>query len=140
MINISMLLDGNTDEYGYKFIVKRDCCAWCAFKTANGFTRFLRSFGLKINPKFTQLHDMREAGRGRVITAMCHEKAVIDKYFWSLDEVPRDAVQYIDLCNGRYVNCYLLDSGDSVTEYRPNPNAKNVYIPYDYFLVSKMYG
>lgn len=128
-----MYLDGAVDEYGYKFIVKRSSTAWRAYKTVDGFRRFLKAFGLKINPKYTQLHDMRESGKGRIITAVCYEKNIYDLYFWSMDEIPDNATKYIDLCNGNYVECYLTDDGETVTEYRPNPNAKGVYVPYDYF-------
>ena len=84
MISITIYLDGNTSECGYKYVVQRDCMAWTAYRTDTGFRRFLAVYGLKINPQYTQLHDMRAAGKGRVITAMCYEKRVTDgPYFWS---------------------------------------------------------
>ena len=133
MIDITIYLDGKTSECGYKYVVKRDCMALTAYRTDNGFRRFLAIYGLKINPKYTQLHDMRAAGKGRVITAMCYEKRVTDgPYFWSLDEIPENARRFVSLCNGEYVDCYITDDGQTATIYRPNPNAKNVYIPYNY--------
>ena len=76
---------------------------------------------------------MRAAGKGRVITAMCYEKRVTDgPYFWNLDDVPANARCFVSLCNGEYVDCYITDDGRTATIYRPNPNAKNVYIPYNY--------
>ena len=68
MISITIYLDGNTSECGYKYVVQRDCMAWTAYRTDTGFRRFLAVYGLKINPQYTQLHDMRAAGKGRVIT------------------------------------------------------------------------
>lgn len=63
-------------------------------------------------------------GKGRIITTACYDKRVTDgRYFWSLDEVPE---------NARRVDCYITDDGQTATVYRPNPNAKNVYIPYNH--------
>ena len=133
MINIIIYLDGKTSECGYKYVIQQDWMALTAYRTDNGFRRFLAVYGLKINPKYTQLHDMRAAGKGRVITAMCYEKRVTDgPYFWNLDDVPESARRFVSLCNGEYVDCYITDDGQTVTVYRPNPNAKNVYIPYNY--------
>lgn len=85
MISITIYLDGKTSECGYKYVVQRDCMAWTAYRTDSGFRRFLALYGLKINPQFTQLHDMRAVGKGRVITTACYNKRVTDgRYFWSL--------------------------------------------------------
>lgn len=133
MISITIYLDGKTSECGYKYVVQRDCMAWTAYRTDSGFRRFLALYGLKINPQFTQLHDMQAVGKGRVITTACYDKRVTDgRYFWSLDEVPENARRFVSLCNGEYVDCYITDDGQTATVYRPNPNAKNVYIPYNY--------
>ena len=76
---------------------------------------------------------MRAAGKGRVITTACYDKRVTDgPYFWRLDDVPENARRFVSLCNGEYVDCYITDDGQTATVYRPNPNAKNVYIPYNY--------
>lgn len=133
MISITIYLDEKTSECGYKYVVQRDCMAWTAYRTDSGFRRFLALYGLKINPQFTQLHDMQAVGKGRVITTACYDKRVTDgRYFWSLDEVPENARRFVSLCNGEYVDCYITDDGQTATVYRPNPNAKNVYIPYNY--------
>lgn len=133
MISITIYLDGKTSECGYKYVVQRDCMAWTAYRTDSGFRRFLALYGLKINPQFTQLHDMQAVGKGRVITTACYDKRVTDgRYFWSLGEVPENARRFVSLCNGEYVDCYITDDGQTATVYRPNPNAKNVYIPYNY--------
>lgn len=133
MINVTIYMDGETTGIGYKFVVTRGCTAWTAYRTAKGFNRFMRAYGLKIDPATVQTHIMHHKGNARCMTAACFEKTVKDgEYFYSLDEVPEAAKQHIDLCNGEYVNCYILDEGDTVTMYRPNPNAQAVYIPYNY--------
>lgn len=141
MISIVMYLDGQADDLGYSFIVRRDGMAWTAYKTAAGFKRFLDIHGLKIDAKYTQLRDMRNAGKGRIVTAVCREKKIIDgPYFWDVKDVPAGAKKFVDLCNGGYVDCYILDKGDSATVYRPNPNAKNVYVPYDHISMAQKIG
>ena len=49
--------------------------------------------------------------------------------FWSLDELPEDVRPIKALSNGSIVTCYFLNDGETVTIYRPNPNAKAVYHP-----------
>ena len=131
MVNITMYLDGGHDEYRYRFVVKRDWYAHAAFRTVSGFRYFLEMHGLEIDASMTQLHDLRDIGRGRFITTACKPKKIDEFYFWKMEEIPEGARPFISICNGSYVNCYSLDTGDTVTIYKPNPNAKNVYIPYN---------
>lgn len=140
MICITIHLDGKTSGCDYKYIVTKDSMAWTAFRSDNGFRRFMKLHGLKINPKCTQVHDMRHIGAGRCITTACYNKQVDDRnYFYSLSDIPEGATKFIGLCNGSYVDCYILDSGDKVSVYRPNPNANEVYKPYNYHEMSNKY-
>ena len=59
-------------------------------------------------------------------------KDIIERYFWQEEEIPQRAEQFVGLENGEYVNLYADKDDNSVTIYRPNPNAKEVYKPYDY--------
>lgn len=130
MIHITIHMDGNTVGCGYKYIVTRGVNAWTAFCTDRGFRRFMKLYGLKINPALTEYKDCRKQGRGRWINCTCFEKKVLDDfYFWQREDVPAEAKPVVDMCNGSYVTCYVLDKGDSVEFYRPNPNAKEVYDP-----------
>ena len=140
MMHLIIYLDGNTSDCGYKYVITRGATAWTAYRTDAGFRNFLKVYGLRINPATTELRDYCHIGKGRVITAFLHKKKVNDMYFWKLDEIPNTAKQTIALCNGSYVNCYADDHGDSVDFYRPNPNAKEVYIPYDYRAVAARIG
>ena len=49
--------------------------------------------------------------------------------FWSVDELPAGARPIKALSNGSIVTCYFYNDGETVTIYRPNPNAKRVYKP-----------
>ena len=141
-VRIVAYLDGKTVGCGYKYIVTKDHGSWRAYRTAHGFKRFLDMFGLKINPDETELHDYRESGHGRNVYMECFPKDVVDEFggFWDVATVPAAAKPYIDLVNGSYVNCYILDTGDRVETFKPNPNAKAHYRPYDYWECARLYG
>ena len=88
MISITIYLDGKTSECGYKYVVQRDCMAWTAYRTDSGFRRFLALYGLKINPQFTQLHDMQAVGKGRAmkLVSIVFEKAASEYRLYYKDE------------------------------------------------------
>ena len=61
--------------------------------------------------------------------------------FWRSVDIPKNAKDFIGLCNGSYVKCYYITRNDgSRLIYKPNPNAKSVYKPYDYFLCVDKWG
>lgn len=43
--------------------------------------------------------------------------------FWKLDQLPDNAKPIKALSNGSIVTCYFTNDGESITMYRPNPNA-----------------
>ena len=141
-VRIVAYLDGKTVGCGYKYLVTKNGQSWRAYHTAKGFKRFLDLFGLRINPAETALRDYRSIGYGRSIYMECYPKEVIDEWggIWSLDEVPTAAKRYIDVVNGNYVDCFILDTGDRVETFKPNSNAKDIYIPYDYFAMNQLYS
>lgn len=49
--------------------------------------------------------------------------------FWKLDDLPEGARPFLGLSNGSIVTCYFVNDGQTITIYRPNPNAKVVYHP-----------
>ena len=141
-VHITAYLDGNTVGTGYRFIVTHGCTSWRAFKTVAGLKYFLKNFGLEIDASRTEYCDCRSFGRGRWINMFCKEKRVVDDFFgfWDISEVPKEAKPYYDIVNAEYVQCYILDKGDEVITYKPNPNAKNVYVPLDYVAFSRLIG
>ena len=142
MVRITAYLDGQTSGCGYKYVLTNGPTSWRAFRTARGLKRFLDAFGLKIDASQTELKDYRQYGKGRLVTMACFDKIVDDGFhgFYHLSEVPENAKPFIDLCNGSYVQCFVVDEGDKVTEYHPNPNSKEVYRPYDYREMAQRIG
>ena len=60
---------------------------------------------------------------------MSHEIVETSLPFWKLSDLPKDAKPFIDKSNGKIVTCYFTNDGETITIYRPNPNAKEVYTP-----------
>ena len=141
-VHITAYLDGQTIGIGYRFIVKHGCTSWRAYQTVAGLKYFLKNFGLEIDASQTRYHDYRSNGHGRLVTMTCKEKRVVDDFggFWDISEVPEEAKPYYDLCNGSYVQCYILDKGNEVITYKPNPNATKVYKPLDYNAFRRLIG
>ena len=52
-----------------------------------------------------------------------------DGGFWHKEDLPDGAKPIKALSNGYLVTCYFLNDGETVTIYRPNPNAKEIYQP-----------
>lgn len=132
-VYIVAYLDGKTVGVGYRYIVTKSGdhgCGWRAYRTTSGLRRFLKAFGLKIDPTRTKYYDFTERGHGRSVHMETYEKEVVDTFdggFWSYDEIPPEAIPFVDMCNGQYVKCFIHDEGHKVTCYKPNPNAKYVY-------------
>lgn len=141
-VRIVAYLDGQTVGIGYKYVVTRSGSSWRAYRTAKGLKRFLDLFGLRIDATKTEIRDYRKIGHGRHVYMECYPKDIIDEWgcIWSLDEVPTAAKRYIDVVNGSYVDCFILDTSDRVETFKPNPNAKDIYIPYDYFAMNQLYS
>ena len=143
MVRITAYLDGKTSDCGYRFVLTNGgATGWRAYRTVRGLKYLLETFGLKIDASQSELHDYRKYGKGRCVTMVCHAKTVNDDFhgFYKLSQVPEDARPFIDLENGSYVQCFVVDKGDEVIEYRPNPNSREVYRPYDYRKVSALIG
>lgn len=132
MMHLTIYLDGKTSDRGYRYIIQEDGMSWTACKNDNEFRYFLQNYGLKINPKHTQIHDYRKYGKGRLITTSFCPHTIDERYFWNMDEVPKNATRFIGLENGSYVDCYSVIEVNKTTIYRPNPNAKSVYLPYEH--------
>lgn len=66
-----------------------------------------------------------------------------DGGFWSLEDIPAEAKPIKALSNGSIVTCYFTNDGETITFYRPNPNAHGVYHPLpiaDHIAHRRIYG
>ena len=134
-------MDGAESEMGYKYTVRGQfACGYSAYKKPTSLRYFMDNYGLKVDKSTVEMHDYRVQGHGRVLTFEFEPKLIEDVYFWKAEEIPTGARAFVGLENGSYVTLYAVDEGDKVTIYRPNPNAKDVYIPYDYFVCMRYFG
>lgn len=121
-------LEGEIPNHGYKHLIRSGISGYNAFKT---------DAGLKLWFERTQAKVLEE----RVSEVNVDEQRLVIKYtffdgltikehlFWSLQDVPKGAEAYTGLSNGSLVTCYFENKGGVHHIYRPNPNAKEVYMP-----------
>lgn len=134
-----MTVISKPDTYGYKFLIHAGANSWTAFRTVKGFKYFMSNYGLEIDRDTVQTFKDFEGNPGIHCQMKAHE--VETCYFWNLEDIPEGSTPFIGMENGSYVNCYSNIKNGKSTIYKPNPNAKNVYIPYDHRAVShQIYG
>lgn len=60
-----------------------------------------------------------------------------------MSDIPENAKPFKALSNRSIVTCYFLNNGKEITIYRPNPNAKDIFIPLEtkeHIAHQRMYG
>lgn len=102
---------------GSKVVVRYDYGQYIfeEFKTIKRFKEWASYIGLTYHKR----------NNGRYFT----DQFLESKYFWSTDELPDGCKPIKAYCNGSKVRCYIHNDGTTITYYRPNPNAKEVYVP-----------
>lgn len=96
-------------------------CNDATFKNRQQLDDFLEKYGLTLSEECSW-----PTGRK---WRLSHNFA--NKYFWKLDELPENVKHIYGMCNGSLVDCYVQVTEHEVITWRPNPNAKEVYKPYD---------
>ena len=140
MITFTIFMDGNRSETGYKYLTCKDGYSWKAFRTDRGFKYFLNHYGLKIDVQTVRITDNRAAGKGRVMYGNFCSRNIKEVFFWKQEDIPEEARRFVGLCNGEYVNCYAQQDAEQTIIYRPKPNVKEVFWPYDYQTINKQIG
>ncbi|WP_145142216.1 hypothetical protein [Paenibacillus sp. Y412MC10] len=111
---------------GYKYLIQPwgGGIGYVAFKTERGYKQWLERSNLKIE----HLEDKHDINRG-LIQIFSAIGTIEERLFWSVSEIPADAVKYKGLSNGSIVDCYYLKTESGSIVFRPNSNAKEVYKP-----------
>lgn len=125
--NISVGVTEDEIGCGYHFVVTHEGLSWTAFRTANGFKEFIKRNNLKF--KFIQGGNNHKMGGWYKYYVCISEGEIIENSFWNLDDIPQNAIKYKNLSNGSLVDCYYWNINNNTYDYRPNPNAKEVYKP-----------
>ena len=121
MIHIYYTSKPRPEDIPYIYIIEQDCMAYSAYKTEKGFRDFIARHEIELKESQPE----KIEADGTIKKFYYADRSISSSYFCSLDTLPEDAKKYTGLCNGSLVDCYYTK--DHV--YRPNPNAKNVYIP-----------
>ena len=109
----------------YKHILTKGAYAYTAFRTDKGLSDFIKRTGTD----FTKQNEVMTADHGKVQSFTAENIEIQEKLFRTMEEIPENAVKYTDLSNGSLVDCYYTNENNIYTQYRPNPNAKEVYKP-----------
>lgn len=124
--DLSIMVSEKSQGCEYHYIVTNKCYSYDAFATIKGFKDFLKRYNLKL--KFE--HEKTEWAREGIKHYSCiSEGELHEEVFWAVSEIPEGAIKYKNVSNGSYVDCYYYNKGNDSYNYRPNPNAKEVYKP-----------
>ncbi len=124
--NLYCYVTENKVGCGYHYCI-RNHFAVSAYRTEKGYNAYLERTGLI--PEFIESYIHTQNGKTDIyrLNGKYQEKS-----FWNIEEIPEDAKKFVGLSNGSYVDCYYADIEEIRTIFRPNPNAKEVYIPHNY--------
>ena len=107
-------LDPRVSIEGSGFFTLVSFCSVKAFKAWAEYAGFgYESFGQAWNGVISR--------RGR--------QNVVNRLFWTKDDLPDGAKPLFARSNGDMVQCYVSNDGDTITIWRPNPNSKAVFKP-----------
>ena len=110
-------------KFGYQYIISEVG----AFRTKKEFESCLKNLNIKLKFQKTKVTN------DDVIKIYTAEKIITEKSFLKKEEV-EGFKKVVGLSNGSKVDCYIHEIDNiNVEIYRPNPNAKEVYIEYNYF-------
>ena len=109
----------------YRHILIKGVHSYTAFRTDKGLNDFIKRTGAN----FTKRNEVMTAEHGKVQSFFAENIEIQEKSFGKMEDIPENAVKYTDLSNGSLVDCYYTNENNVYTQYRPNPNAKEVYKP-----------
>lgn len=97
-----------------------------SFDNIKQFDFYKKTLGFQI-----ELVERMNEGTEKEVKIYRSNYKIIDDSFWKLEELPKRAKPIKALSNGSIVTCYYFKDykSNTITIYRPNPNAKDVYKP-----------
>ena len=126
------------NDYGYKYVIGWLGSGMCqAYRTDEGFKRFLKIYNLKID--HTEEKESYQYEGEKIKIYYFKPVIITEKYFWNIEDV-QNMNAFVGLSNGSYVVCYYKHIKNGSIIMRPNPNAKNVYTELDYREMEKIWG
>lgn len=112
-------------------IIIHDSWEWyfAEFNNQEQLQAFLDFAGLEIKLEEEKPYSKPECGIWRKYSV---NRKLDDSHnggFWKLSDLPEGVKKIKGYSNGSIVDCYVLNDGETLHVYRPNPNAKEVYKP-----------
>lgn len=119
-----------TNERNYKIAVKmynNTMFNIASFNNIEQFELYQKTLDFKI-----ELLEVVNEGTEKEVQIYKTDYKIVDYFtggFWKLEEVPAKAKPFKALSNGAIVTCYHYKNSKNktITIYRPNPNAKEIY-------------
>lgn len=126
---VTMVDNPDSNYHRSKIIVHKGWQWYLAeFPTETAFHRWLDYCGLEIKLEETTVNpNFPKCGIWKRFSV--NRKVKEEFYFWKKEEVPDNAKLITLLSNGSLVTGFILNDGEVLHIYRPNPNAKEVYNP-----------
>lgn len=112
------------EKYGYKFLIRDVITPVSAYRTNKGFDFWAKSRNVTL--ELEEEFEHHQYGKTKIYRAKGN---IEEQLFWHLSDIPEGAVKFTGLSNGSYVDCYYLHTDEGSKIFRPNPNAKEVYVP-----------
>lgn len=111
-----------------------------SFNNFEQFEFFQKTLGFKI-----ELIEIINKNTEKEVKIYRSNYKIIDNSFWKLEELPKNSKPIKALSNGSIVTCYYCKNykNNTITIYRPNPNAKDIYKPLEleeHIKHKKIYG
>ena len=142
-MNKIFIYKNKPEQKDYKIAIE-EANSWqfniASFENIKQFEFFRQTLGFKIKLKQI-LYENTE----KEVKIYWTNYNIVSSSFWSLEELPKKAKPIKALSNGSIVTCYYNKNYKSktITIYRPNPNAKNIYDPLElqeHISHTKIYG
>lgn len=124
---LSITIREKVQSHEYKYLISKGVHSYRAYNTERGFLNFLKVGNIQLDKYEPRVYDTKEYGK--VLDYYINDVEIEEKSFWHQEDIPKNAIQFKDLCNGSYVDCYYVHSENKSEIFKPNPNAKDVYIP-----------
>jgi len=139
----------NNGRFRSKYIIMRDThnslpiFYFAEFDSKEQFDTFLNT--LNIDYEIDEIHNQDTQDEIIVGHLTYKIESPFSAGFWDLNQLPQSRSLIKALSGGSIVDCYFSkdDKKKVIVWYRPNPNAKNVYVPLDaekHIAHQKIYG
>ena len=97
-------------------------CNIATFRDWSMFENFCSKLGISLS-------DSCEWDTGRKYRLSHNFKEIS---FWKKEDIPNNVKHILGMQNGSVVDCYIQVTEKEIIIWKPNPNAKDVYKPYEY--------